>query len=323
MTHSHFWEILSTMAKRIYLTQNQKSLLEELIGTKIYQRNAFDLNQAEIQSLVEQGKTNAEIYLERNRLGQKLSIFDDNRLYTSVVELGKFLKLPKIPREIECYDITHLSGKFVYGSMVKLIDGRPVNKFYRLFKCKEQNNDFENHAEVMRRRLKRGIEYQNGISKDKAWKLPDLIIVDGGKGQLSSDYKVLAEFGLENTVQMVSLAKKEEEIFGVDMSIYNNYKLGREGGILLDGEVKYLVQRVRDEAHRFGIKNNRNARLKTISKSKLDDIEGIGEVTKTKLMKQFSSTENIVQNLYDNPELVYELVGKNITEKLKKAFGVL
>jgi excinuclease ABC subunit C len=310
------------MSGRIYLTQNQKSLLEELIDTKIYQRNAFDLNQAEIQNLIEQGKKNAEIYLERNRLGQKLSIFDDNRLYTSVVELGKFLKLPKIPREIECYDITHLSGKFVYGSMVKLIDGRPVNKFYRLFKCKEQNNDFENHAEVMRRRLKRGLEYKNGESKDKAWKLPDLIIVDGGKGQLSSDYAVLQEFGLENEVAMVSLAKKEEEIFGVDMSIYGGYSFGREGGILLDGEIKFLVQRVRDEAHRFGVKNNRNARLKTISKSKLDDIEGIGDVTKNKLLKQFGSVENIVQNLYDNPELIYELVGKNIVGRLKNAFGV-
>ncbi len=311
------------MPQRVYLTQTQKSLLEEMIDTKILQRNAFDLNQAEIQNLVEQGKNNAEIYLDRNRLGQKLSIFDDNRLFSSVVELGKFLQMENIPREIECYDITHLSGKFVYGSMVKLIDGRPVNKFYRLFKCKEQNNDFENHAEVMRRRLKRGLEYRNGESKDKAWKLPDLIIVDGGKGQLSSDYKVLVEFGLENEVQMVSLAKKEEEIFGVDMSIYNGYQFGREGGILLDGEVKFLVQRVRDEAHRFGIKNNRNARLKTISKSKLDDIGGIGEITKNKLLKQFGSTENIIQNLYNNPELVYELVGKNIVSKLKSAFGVL
>jgi excinuclease ABC subunit C len=311
------------MSNRIYLSQKQKTLLEELVGTKILQRNVFDLNQNEIQDLSEQGKKNAEIYLERNRLGQKLSIFDDNRLYTSVVELGEFLKMSKIPREIECYDITHLSGKFVYGSMVKLIDGRPVNKLYRLFKCKEQNNDFENHAEVMRRRLKRGLEYENGETKDKAWKLPDLIIVDGGKGQLSSDYKVLVEFGLENEVQMVSLAKKEEEIFGIDMSLYNGYKLGREGGLLLDGEIKFLVQRVRDEAHRFGIKNNRNARLKTISKSKLDDIAGIGEVTKNKLLKQFSSTENIIQNLYENPELIYELVGSNIVKKLKKAFGVL
>lgn len=311
------------MSSRIYLSQTQKTVLEELVGTRIYQRNAFDLNQKEIQNLVEQGKTNAEIYLERNRLGQKLSIFDDNRLYTSVVELGKFLKLPKIPREIECYDITHLSGKFVYGSMVKLIDGRPVNKFYRLFKCKEQNNDFENHAEVMRRRIKRGIEYRDGLTKDKAWKLPDLIIVDGGKGQLSSDYGVLLEFGLEKEVQMVSLAKKEEEIFSVDMSVFGDYKLGREGGVLLDGEIKFLVQRVRDEAHRFGIKNNRNARLKTISKSKLDDIPGIGDITKNKLLKQFSSTENIIQNLYDNPELVYELVGKNIVAKLKKGLGII
>jgi excinuclease ABC subunit C len=311
------------MQSRIYLSQKQKTLLEELIDAKILQKNTFDLNQHEIQDLVEQGKKNAEIYLERNRLGQKLSIFDDNRLYTSVVELGKFLKMTKIPREIECYDITHLSGKFVYGSMVKLIDGRPVNKLYRLFKCKEQNNDFENHAEVMRRRLKRGLEYKNGQTKDKAWKLPDLIIVDGGKGQHSSDYKVLVEFGLENEILMVSLAKKEEEIFGIDMSMYNGYKFGREGGLLLDGEIKFLVQRVRDEAHRFGIKNNRNARLKTIHKSKLDDIEGVGEVTKNKLLKQFGSVENLVQNLYDNPESIYELVGKNIIGKLKKAFGVL
>jgi excinuclease ABC subunit C len=325
--------------QKINLDIDFKSTMEELIGAKIYVRNSFgaqyEKNHGEIQNLIEQGSRNASIYLDRNRLGQKLSMFDENRLYTSVVQLGEFLHLDRTPRRIECFDISHLQGRFVYGSMVVFIDGRPCSKYYRLFKCPDQNNDFENHKNVMRRRLQKGLDYLNGVTTDKGWQLPDLIIVDGGKGQLSSDYEVLCEFGLQDKVNMVSLAKQEEEIFSplqglptvpnftFDPETFKDYKLGKEGGLLTTGEMKFLLLRISDEAHRFAIKNNRNARIKSIKKTALDGIDGIGEITRNKLLSKFGSSQNLVTHLYDNPEMVYELVGGNITEKLKVHFGVV
>lgn len=324
---------------KINLDSNFKSTIEEILGAKIYVRNSFgakfEENHSEIQNLIEQGTRNASVYLDRNRLGQKLSMFDENRLYTSVVQLGEFLKLTTIPRRIECFDISHLQGKFVYGSMVVFIDGRPSSKYYRLFKCPDQNNDFENHQLVMRRRLQKGLDFMTGLTTDRGWQLPDLIIVDGGKGQLSADYKVLYEMGLQDKVNMVSLAKQEEEIFSpkqglptvpsfdFDPKTFEDYKLGKEGGLLTTGEMKFLLLRISDEAHRFAIKNNRNARIRSIKKSALDGISGVGEITKNKLLIKFGSSQNLVTNLYDNPEIVYELVGGNITEKLKAHFRVV
>jgi excinuclease ABC subunit C len=301
--------------RRTSLPIQSKQTLEEILGTKIYLRNSFDLNKLEIQSLVEQGVNNSQVYLNRQRLGQRLNIFEENKVFESVVELGKFLNMSGPPRRIECYDISHIQGKFVYGSMVTFIDGRSTPKFYRIFKCKEQNDDFANHAEVMRRRLKKGLEFESGENTEKGWKLPDLIIVDGGKGQLNADYKVLVELGLQDRITMVSIAKKEEEIFVVNSEDFVGRDLGSQGGLLMDGII-------RDEAHRFAITTNRNARLKTITKSTLDDVDGIGEVTKNKLLKVFGSVQNMINNLWDNPEMVNEVVGESIVERLKIHFGI-
>jgi excinuclease ABC subunit C len=300
---------------KFHLDIEQKNTLEKLLNRKIYIRNSFENNQKEIQGLLEQGLVNAQIYLERNFLGQKLAILDENKVFESVINLGKFLKLKKIPRRIECYDISHIQGKFVYGSMVVFVDGIPVNKYYRLFKCKEQNNDFANHFEVLSRRLKR-----SQTDKNPAWQLPDLIIVDGGIGQLNSDISVLKNMNLFGEVEIVSIAKKEEEIFCPDMTIFDSYKLGSQGGLLLEGNTKFLCQRIRDEAHRFAIKNNKSARIRNIKFSQLNQIEGVGEKTKQKILIEFGSVQNMVQNLYDNPELVLEKLGKTTFDKLKNNF---
>jgi excinuclease ABC subunit C len=308
---------------KIQIDSVQKKLLEEILGQKIYIRNSFEQNQNEIQMQTEQGLVNAKNYLERNRLGQTLSIFDENRIFGTVVELGQYLQMSQTPRRIECYDISHIQGKFVYGSMVTFLDGRPIIKFYRLFKCKNQNNDFENHADVMRRRLQRGVDYENAEvknPKDKGWELPDLIIVDGGKGQLSSDYKVLQEFGLESKITMVSIAKREEEIFMTQNAGFENYIKGEQGGLLLQGDSKFLCQRIRDEAHRFAIKNNRNARINSIKDNSFSEIVGIGQKTIDKLISTFGSTQNTIQNVIQNPEIVIELVGQNVYQKLKDKF---
>jgi excinuclease ABC subunit C len=300
---------------RVFLNKDEKEILEEITGLKIHLRNTFDKNQTEINDLLELSKQNALIYLQRNKMGQRLSIFEENNLFIAIKDLQNNLRLKKLPRKIECYDISHFSGTFVYGSMVTFIDGRPAKKFYRLFRCKDQNNDFANHSEVLKRRLNRFIK-----DNDPAWNLPDLIIVDGGKGQLSSDFKVLQEFDFTD-VEMVGLAKKEEEVFILG-DTPENLKLGSQGGILLEGNSKFLIQRIRDEAHRFAITNHRKAKLKTASKSKLDEISGIGPKTKQKILQTFGSVENMVDSLYKNPDLIYELLGENQTIKLQKHFGV-
>ncbi len=309
--------------QRITISEDQKHLLEELSGSKILLRNTSKINQTEIQNLLEQSKQNALIYLERNKLGQSLSIFEENNLYVAVTEIQSKLKLKKTPRRIECYDISHLSGKFVYGSLVSFIDGKPAKKFYKLFKCKDQNNDFENHKEVLTRRFNRILnlllEEKPSEKNLKSWALPDLIIVDGGKGQLSSDLQVIEEFrakfkenNLSFDVEICALAKRIEEIFLPHNPI----------SVILEDKPKFLVQRIRDEAHRFGITNNRNARLKTASKSELDDIKGIGDKTKQKILNYFGSVKNFADNLFTNQEMIIELIGKNNTEKAQKHYGI-
>lgn len=289
--------------------------------------------QKQIGELLIQGQQNALIYLDRRRSEQRLSLLDENNLFICLKELQDRLGLPRLPRRIECYDISHLSGTFVYGSMVVLIDGRPAKKFYRLFKTKNQkNDDFANHREVLTRRLTRYFDAQkllensnlildnlslndlktnNQISAANSWVLPDLLIIDGGKGQLSSDYSVLQQFNLQDTVPICSIAKRIEEIFLPD----------RSEPEIFTGQTLFMLQRVRDEAHRFAITANREARLKTATKSELDDIVGIGPKTRQKLLQTFGSVKNIVKTMDDNQMLLYEAVGPKIVEKLKQHFG--
>jgi excinuclease ABC subunit C len=295
-------------------------LIKKSMSTSEYQ-NLLDLtkvtlakpnkgNVTNVNELLKQGEENAFVYLQRYKKNQNLNVVEQNSLYTILFALQKELMLPKLPNRIECYDISHLSGKFVYGSCVNFFEGRPDKKNYKLFKCKEQNNDFENHAEVLRRRL--------GHLGEDGWVTPDLIIVDGGKGQLSSDHKVLVDMNIN--IPIVSLAKREEEIF--TLAHFNGYRGdGQEGGILLSQQAGFLVQRIRDEAHRFAITNNRKSRLKTITKSSFDEIKGIGPKTIEKLLITFGSKDEIVRNINENPTLVQKLIGSKSTALIKDHFS--
>jgi len=155
--------------------------------------------------------------------------------------------------------------------------------------------------------------------KNEAWKMPDLLIIDGGKGQLSSVLDILEEFkvkwlqeDLKWTTEVCALAKEEETIFMPNDSI----------GVVLSGSVKLLIQRIRDEAHRFAITANRKARLRTISKSKLDEIEGIGEKTKKLLLSELGSVVNIADCIEKNPSVVLKLVSEKVFNKLKEFFNL-
>ncbi len=308
--------------KKIQLSSQQKEVLEKISGQKIYLKNTFGINQAEIGKLLEQGKINAQIYLQRQKQGQTLSLFEEQNLFNSLVEIQKKLGLKQTPQHIECYDISHFAGKQVYGSMVTFIDGRPVKKLYRLFKTKERNDDYANLQEVLRRRLNRWQENKNkdetqtirfatSTKPIKPWALPNLIIIDGGKGQLSATFEVLTEFKNnypEIETEICSLAKREEEVFLPD----------QVNSIKFENQPKFLLQRIRDEAHRFGISNQRKATVKQSTHSSLDKISGIGLVTKQKLLSVFGSVESLVENYYNNPQVVQEMLNKKQFAKLKE-----
>jgi len=187
--------------------------------------------------------------------------------------------------KIECYDISNLSGKNAVGSMVVFLDGNPARKLYRKFRIKGKDtpDDFAMLQEVFSRRFK----HSKPDPSFDVW--PDLIIVDGGKGQLSSVYKVMLELGV--TIPVAGLAKRNEDLFLIDES---SGELSFTKKILAHGsEARFLVQRIRDEAHRFGITYHRSLRLKAQKFSVLNEIPGVGAVIGTKLLKAFGSLDGI------------------------------
>ena len=303
--------------KRIQLSANDKVNFEEVSGQSILLKNTFSVSHSAISSLMDQAVNNSLEYLKRKQMGQKLGLYEENNLFKALLEIQKELELPVFPHKIECYDISHLQGTFVYGSMVVFVEAKPAKKLYRLFKTKQQNNDFENLKEVIKRRLERFLKHS--LLGDDSWNIPELIVIDGGKGQLSSVMEVINEYrnkpefaeAIKNVV-VCALAKKEELVFLPDSV----------DPIRFTGIPKFLLERLRDETHRFGIKNNRNARAKLANKTELETIEGLGGVTARKLLVEFGSVTNLVTQLQDNLPYVTEFAGESVVNKLKKYFGV-
>jgi excinuclease ABC subunit C len=211
-------------------------------------------------------------------------------------ELQEALGLPDPPRRIECYDISNIQGTNAVGSMVVFVDGQPARQQYRRFKIRTVDgaNDFAMMAEVLRRRFKKAsapgakVGHDNGArsAKEEAWEaLPDLLIVDGGKGQLSAALGVLVEAGLEPIVPVAGLAKRNEELF----------VKGRPDPVVLPrtSQALYLVQRIRDEAHRFAVTYHRGLREKKATQSGLDAVPGIGPKRKRALLRKFGSLKAV------------------------------
>ena len=197
------------------------------------------------------------------------------KLENSLIELKKYLKLDKVPKVIEGYDISNISGKLAVGSKVSFLDGKPNKKRYRHFRIDTPGpNDFEMMKELLTKRFQR-------IDKDSE---PDLIVIDGGKGQLGMACQVLEEFDLEH-IPIIGLAKEFEEIYLPNTS--------RPIIIPKDNKALHLLQQVRDESHRFAITYHRKLRSKKITESSLDDIKGIGKNRKMNLLKEFGSIDKI------------------------------
>jgi excinuclease ABC subunit C len=215
---------------------------------------------------------------------------DRGKTGAALEQLQEALDLPEPPHRIECYDISNTQGTNSVASMVVFIDGHAKPQEYRRFKIKtvEGANDFASHAEVMRRRFKRAKDLEtnpDASEKDRAWGArPDLVIIDGGKGQLSAALDAMRDVGVHD-IPTVGLAKENEEIFVKDVS---------EPVILArNSEGLYLVQRIRDEAHRFAITFHRSVRGKQGVRSALDEIPGIGPSRKKALIKKFGSVRAV------------------------------
>ena len=228
------------------------------------------------------------------------------RTLGALINLKKALGLSNVPKRIECYDISNISGTNSVSSMVVFINGEPARKMYRKFKIKtvQGPNDYLSHKETLTRRL-------NELSKaeDESFSsMPDLIVIDGGKGQLSTAYDVLKNTEYKD-IKIISLAEKFEEIF-----------LPNDGTPLMlkrtSDELK-LLQRLRDEAHRFAITFHRNLRDKNSISDPLDKVSGIGKVKRIALYTQFKTLENIKNASLDELMLVKGIT-KDIATKIKE-----
>jgi len=221
---------------------------------------------------------------------------DSHKQEQALAELQSAFSLAAPPNRIECYDVSHTQGVATVGAMVVFEQGVPAKRLYRKFNIDSTSigapDDFASMEEMLTRRFKRwhvsgeAATASPGAKPDESFALlPDLVIIDGGKGQLGRAVKVLEEFGLTDKVPVVGLAKQEEEIFFPHRS--NSLLLPRHSQGL------YLIQRIRDEAHRFGITAHRKRRTKLGLASQLDSIPGIGPTRRKSLLKQFGSIDKI------------------------------
>ena len=211
---------------------------------------------------------------------------DQGKTLAALEELADALDLPAAPLRIECYDISNFQGAQSVGSMVVFEDGRPRTGEYRRFRIKEVKgaNDYASHQEVLRRRFVRAKSGDEGSEEELRWLLPDLVVIDGGKGQLSAAKEVLDELGYHD-LAVVGLAKEREEIF----------LPGRDAPVLLPttSPALYLMQRLRDEAHRFAITYHRALRAKAATHSAFDDLPGVGPKRRAALLRVFGSAKRV------------------------------
>jgi len=257
--------------------------------------------------LLDMARRNAELALGQERL--KAERRREQRV-EALGELQRVLALDRMPVRIECYDISHLMGTETVASMVVLEGGAPANDHYRRFVIRdlddEQPDDFRSMNEVLRRRLAQWTRQQekpvHEPGRDESFaSLPDLIVIDGGKGQLSAGVAALEPF-IERGVAVISLAKRIEEVF----------LPGRPDPIVLghDTPALQLLQRIRDEAHRFAITHHRGRRDRRMTGSVLDDLPGVGPARKKALLAHFGSPDRVVAASREELEATPGLPGK-------------
>ena len=283
----------------------EKELLESYFKEKHGKKT--QVVQAKIalrKQLLTMAENNADEYLSKSldKIKHKNDMTKD-----ACRRLQELLRLKKYPKRMECYDISNISGVDKVGAMVVFNDGEADKASYRRFKIKtvEGANDYASHQEMMRRRLaKLGTEEEDRFPK------PDLIVIDGGKGQLSAVKEVFDEYGITD-IQLIALAEREEEVFTLwsNESIVINKK----------DYVLKLLQRIRDEAHRFAITYFRNLHSKRNLASVLSEIDGIGRKKQIALMEKFGTIDKIMSASIE--ELCSaEGIGEELALRIQKYF---
>jgi excinuclease ABC subunit C len=240
---------------------------------------------------------------------------DAHKQEQALAELEEALELPRTPARIECYDISTTQGAESTGSMVVFVQGVPRKSLYRRFNVRdvEGQDDYASMREVLERRFRRWQIAQSeemlGARDIKGWaKLPDLLLVDGGIGQLAVAVDVLESFDLMGVVPMAALAKRREELF----------LPGQRKAVVLPrrSQSLFLVQRVRDEAHRFAVQHHRVRRRKASLASRLESIPGVGPARRKALLKAFGSIEAIRTASLEELEAVPRLP-RSVAEAIK------
>lgn len=244
---------------------------------------------------------NAEQYrVDKYKLMEKLN--PEQRVMRTLTRMQRDLHLTELPRHIECFDNSNIGGTSAVASCVVFRDAKPAKREYRSFNIKtvEGPDDYASMREVLTRRYSRLL--------DEGQELPQLVVLDGGKGQLSAAVQVLDELGLRGRIAAIGIAKRMNEIFfpGDSVPLY----------IDLNGETIKVIQHLRDEAHRFGIAHHRNKRSKSQIHSELDDIAGIGPKSKTLLLKHFKSLKRLREATVEE---VAAVVGAKRAQALKQA----
>ncbi|MHA1670466.1 MAG: excinuclease ABC subunit UvrC [Promethearchaeota archaeon] len=250
--------------------------------------------------LIRIARKNAKVIVEQEIKIEKIKLEDKDLLIEIMEQMKDLLDLPRVPRIIEGFDISNIEGTDATGSMVCFLEGKPYKKKYRHYKVRSKStpDDVAMMKEVIMRRYSMILE--------RNLELPDLILVDGGKGQLNAGVAVLKELGIEN-VPIIGLAKKNEEIFLPNRKESIQFSL--------ESQVLKLFQQIRDEAHRFAVNLHKKQREKKMKGSVLDHIKGIGPSTRNKLLIRFGSVEGIKKASFDD---IKRLVGIKIANSIKK-----
>jgi excinuclease ABC subunit C len=260
------------------------------------------------KKLLELSEKNADYFVEEIKNKERLKLSKNVDKIKILEQLQKDLQLPLIPVHIECFDNSNFQGSYPVSAMVCFKNGEPSKKDYRHFNVKtvEGINDFATMKEVVFRRYRR--------LKEENQPFPQLIIIDGGKGQLSAAGDAMNELGEMGSATLIGLAKNEEEIFfpGDKESLKLPY----------NGESLRLIRQIRNEVHRFGITFHRQKRSKGTFKNELEDIPGIGNATADLLLKTFKSVKNIREILQKENGLVEleSLIGRSKAGLISRYF---
>ncbi|TCJ13690.1 excinuclease ABC subunit UvrC [Rubrobacter taiwanensis] len=280
----------------VRVSKEPEALEEHLSGLRGNRVRVRTPRRGDRRRILELAERNAELGLEHERAIQEAR---RNRVASTLDALREQLALPRLPVRIECYDISNTMGTNSVASMVVFQGGRPAKNEYRRFKIKtvEGSDDFASMAEVIRRRLER---LQANDPKFAA--APDLIVVDGGKGQLSAAVAALKEFEGLPEIPIRALAKREEEVF----------QPGRPEPVILDRDSPelHLLQRIRDEAHRFALGYHRKLRGSAMTASVLDELPGVGPARRKKILEHFGTPEAFLNASLEELERVPGLPGR-------------